>query len=153
MSFGFAVESTPYCLRQHRAIWQEHSAKDFGSAERLKRAGILYVFPPFWPERMGQKIGRRPQTQLRGVALILPVEIPANAGVVFVGTGRRRVEEYRPKILPDVADGLDGGAEFVEDVVHDEHINLGIPRPHHLSGDLASANALGGRRTAAGFGH
>ena len=94
-----------------------------------------------------------PQTQLRGVALILPVEIPAYAGIVFVGTGRRRVEEYRPKILPDVADGLDGGAELVEDVVHDEHIDLGIPRPHHLGGDLASTNALGGRRAAAGLGH
>ena len=32
-------------LRQHRTIWQEHSAKDFASYESYKRAGILYVFP------------------------------------------------------------------------------------------------------------
>ena len=56
-------------LGQHRTIWQEHSAKDFASYERDKRAGILYVFPPFIPARMGQKIGRRPQTQLCGDAL------------------------------------------------------------------------------------
>src|SRR5699024_10586811 len=34
-------------LWQHRTIWQEHSAKDFASYESYKRAGILYVFPPF----------------------------------------------------------------------------------------------------------
>ena len=58
-------------LRQHRTIWQEHSAKDFASYESYKRAGILYVFPPFITARMGQKIGRRPQTQLCGDALNL----------------------------------------------------------------------------------
>ena len=57
-------------IRQHRTIWQEHSAKDFASYESYKRAGILYVFPPFITARMGQKIGRRPQTQLCGDALI-----------------------------------------------------------------------------------
>ena len=56
-------------LGQHRTIWQEHSAKDFASYESYKRAGILYVFPPFITARMGQKIGRRPQTQLCGDAL------------------------------------------------------------------------------------
>ena len=56
-------------LRQHRTIWQEHSAKDFASYESYKRAGILYVFPPFITARMGQKIGRRPQTQLCGDAI------------------------------------------------------------------------------------
>ena len=56
-------------LGQHRTIWQEHSAKDFASYESYKRAGILYVFPPFIAARMGQKIGRRPQTQLCGAAL------------------------------------------------------------------------------------
>ena len=56
-------------IRQHRTIWQEHSAKDFASYESYKRAGILYVFPPFITARMGQKIGRRPQTQLCGAAL------------------------------------------------------------------------------------
>ena len=56
-------------LWQHRTIWQEHSAKDFASYESYKRAGILYVFPPFITARMGQKIGRRPQTQLCGDAL------------------------------------------------------------------------------------
>ena len=58
-------------FRQHRTIWQEHSAKDFASYESYKRAGILYVFPPFIAARMGQKIGRRPQTQLCGDAFIL----------------------------------------------------------------------------------
>ena len=29
-------------FRQHRTIWQEHSAKDFASYESYKRAGILY---------------------------------------------------------------------------------------------------------------
>ena len=58
-------------LGQHRTIWQEHSAKDFASYESYKRAGILYVFPPFITARMGQKIGRRPQTQLCGDALDL----------------------------------------------------------------------------------
>ena len=56
-------------LGQHRTIWQAHSAKDFASYESYKRAGILYVFPPFITARMGQKIGRRPQTQLCGDAL------------------------------------------------------------------------------------
>ena len=58
-------------LRHHRTIWQEHSAKDFASYESYKRAGILYVFPTFIAARMGQKIGRRPQTQLCGDALII----------------------------------------------------------------------------------
>ena len=57
-----------YYSRQHRTIWQEHSAKDFASYESYKRAGILYVFPPFITARMGQRIGRRPQTQLCGDA-------------------------------------------------------------------------------------
>ena len=61
----FAIKN----LWQHRTIWQEHSAKDFASYESYKRAGILYVFPPFITARMGQKIGRRPQTQLCGDAL------------------------------------------------------------------------------------
>ena len=42
-------------LRQHRTIWQEHSAKDFASYESYKRAGILYVFG--WGKRLGE--GRR----------------------------------------------------------------------------------------------
>ena len=58
-------------LGQHRTIWQEHSTKDFASYESYKRAGILYVFPLFITARMGQKIGRRPQTQLCGDALKL----------------------------------------------------------------------------------
>ena len=64
------LETALRFLRQHRTIWQEHSAKDFASYESYKRAGILYVFPPFITARMGQKIGRRPQTQLCGDALI-----------------------------------------------------------------------------------
>ena len=65
----------PFCaifyLGQHRTIWQEHSAKDFASYESYKRAGILYVFPPFITARMGRKIGRRTQTQLCGDALVV----------------------------------------------------------------------------------
>ena len=64
-----ALSQQEFYLRQHRTIWQEHSAKDFASYESYKRAGILYVFPPFITARMGQKIGRRPQTQLCGAAL------------------------------------------------------------------------------------
>ena len=56
-------------IGQHRTIWQEHSAKDFASYESYKRAGILYVFPPFITARMGQTIGRWPLTQLSGDAL------------------------------------------------------------------------------------
>ena len=63
------VCNTSIALRQHRTIWQEHSAKDFASYESYKRVGILYVFSPFITARMGQKIGRRPQTQLCGDAL------------------------------------------------------------------------------------
>ena len=66
-----------YFLGQHRTIWQEHSAKDFASYESYKRVGILYVFPPFITARMGQKIGRRPQTQLCGDALDGNVTAPA----------------------------------------------------------------------------
>ena len=66
-------------LGQHRTIWQEHSAKDFASYESYKRAGILYVFPPFITARMGQKIGRRPQTQLCGDA------IDYQSGPVYAG--------------------------------------------------------------------
>src|SRR5699024_7968583 len=65
----FAYDFFMQSLGQHRTIWQEHSAKDFASYESYKRAGILYVFPPFITARMGQKIGRRPQTQLCGDAL------------------------------------------------------------------------------------
>ena len=68
LSTEYTVEKV---LGQHRTIWQEHSAKDFASYESYKRAGILYVFPPFITARMGQKIGRRPQTQLCGDALDL----------------------------------------------------------------------------------
>src|SRR5699024_6309366 len=67
-------------LGQHRTIWQEHSAKDFASYESYKRAGILYVFPPFITARMGQKIGRRPQTQLCGDALGSKLVSPMLAG-------------------------------------------------------------------------
>ena len=67
-------------LRQHRTIWQEHSAKDFASYESYKRAGILYVFPPFITARMGQKIGRRPQTQLCGDALSSKLVLPMPTG-------------------------------------------------------------------------
>src|SRR5699024_8545009 len=68
-----------FILGQHRTSWQEHSAKDFASYESYKRAGILYVFPPFITARMGQKIGRRPQTQLCGDAL-------SNLKVFLTGT-------------------------------------------------------------------
>ena len=72
-------------LGQHRTIWQEHSAKDFASYESYKRAGILYVFPPFITARMGQKIGRRPQTQLCGDALD---EFGGISGVNYANTSR-----------------------------------------------------------------
>ena len=71
-------------LWQHRTIWQEHSAKDFASYESYKRAGILYVFPPFITARMGQKIGRRPQTQLCGDALYILALKTTNHGMKII---------------------------------------------------------------------
>src|SRR5699024_7077599 len=65
----FCLLTLSETIGQHRTIWQEHSAKDFASYESYKRAGILYVFPPFITARMRQKIGRRPQTQLCGAAI------------------------------------------------------------------------------------
>ena len=75
-------------LGQHRTIWQEHSAKDFASYESYKRAGILYVFPPFITARMGQKIGRRPQTQLCGDALEKVYHIPGEMETFSLGTAK-----------------------------------------------------------------
>ena len=80
--------ATQIFLRQHRTIWQEHSAKDFASYESYKRAGILYVFPPFITARMGQKIGRRPQTQLCGDALIVSSNILKVNNYVSIATGQ-----------------------------------------------------------------
>ena len=57
-------------LRQHRAIRQEPAARDFSSAERLENRGILGVFPVFQTARMGERPVIRPQTHLRGVALL-----------------------------------------------------------------------------------
>ena len=88
-------------LWQHRTIWQEHSAKDFASYESYKRAGILYVFPPFITARMGQKIGRRPQTQLCGDAYICYTRkcsrITGLAGVKSCGF----LDDYSDRIAPD----------------------------------------------------
>ena len=75
-------------LGQHRTIWQAHSAKDFASYESYKRAGILYVFPPFITARMGQKIGRRPQTQLCGDALEKVYHIPGEMETFSLGTAK-----------------------------------------------------------------
>ena len=75
-------------LGQHRTIWQEHSAKDFASYESYKRAEILYVFPLFITARMGQKIGRRPQTQLCGDALEKVYHIPGEKETFSLGTAK-----------------------------------------------------------------
>ena len=48
---------------------QEFSARDFGSSERVENAGILDVFPIFHTARLGQKIRRKPQLPLCGIAL------------------------------------------------------------------------------------
>ena len=48
---------------------QGDSARDFGTSESMKNAGILDVFPIFHTARLGQKIRRSPQSSLCGVAL------------------------------------------------------------------------------------
>ena len=50
---------------------QGDSARDFGTSESMKNAGILDVFPIFYTARLVQKIRRSPQSPLCGVALIL----------------------------------------------------------------------------------
>ncbi len=62
----------PSLLGHHRTIRQENSARCFGTGQRLKNAAILDVFQVFQTAILGQKIRRRPQTQLRGVALEYP---------------------------------------------------------------------------------
>jgi hypothetical protein len=57
-------------LWQHRAIRQVLSARDFVPRQGLGNAGILYVFQVFQTEGLGQKIRRKPPTQLCGVAFI-----------------------------------------------------------------------------------
>ena len=44
-------------FRQHRTIWQEDSARIFVPIQSLKNGGILYVFPIFRTEEVGQKDG------------------------------------------------------------------------------------------------
>ncbi|MCI7574639.1 MAG: hypothetical protein MSS94_07910, partial [Clostridiales bacterium] len=56
---------------QHRIMGQGDSARDFGTSESMKNAGILDVFPIFHTARLGQKIRRSPQCPLCGVALII----------------------------------------------------------------------------------
>ena len=56
-------------LRQHRIMGQELSTRDFAPGESWESAGILDVFPTFQTARVGQKIRRRPQLPLCGVAL------------------------------------------------------------------------------------
>ena len=58
-----------FVLRQHRTIWQEDSARIFAPIQSLKNGGILYVFPIFRAEEVGQKDGWGSQAQLCGVAL------------------------------------------------------------------------------------
>ena len=50
---------------------QGDSARDFGTSESMKHAGILDVFPIFHTAQLGQKIRRSPQSPLDGVALDL----------------------------------------------------------------------------------
>ena len=49
---------------------QGDSARDFGTSESTKNAGILDVFPIFRTARLGQKIRRSPQSPLCGAALV-----------------------------------------------------------------------------------
>ena len=50
-------EKASKMLRQHRIIWQEDSARIFAPIQSLKNGGILYVFPIFQTEEVGQKDG------------------------------------------------------------------------------------------------
>ena len=56
-------------LGHYRIIWQVHSARDFSPRQSLKSVGILYVFQAFQTAGLEEKIRRKPQTQLCGIAL------------------------------------------------------------------------------------
>ena len=58
-------------LRQYRIMGQVLSARDFVSSESGENGGILDVFPIFHTARLEQKIRRKPQLPLCGVALIV----------------------------------------------------------------------------------
>ena len=68
--YEIACDECDFYLRQHRIMGQGDSARDFGTSESMKNAGILDVFPFFHPARLGQKIRRSPQFPLCGAALI-----------------------------------------------------------------------------------
>ena len=61
-------------LRQYRIMEQVLSPKDFAPRESVEKAGILDVFPFFHTAQLGQKIRRKPQSPLCGVALVLLLE-------------------------------------------------------------------------------
>ena len=63
-------------LRQHRIMGQGDSARDFGTSESTKNAGILDVFPIFRTARLGQKIRRSPQLPPKRCCLNTPGRRP-----------------------------------------------------------------------------
>ena len=118
------ISDNSSCLRQHRTIWQEHSAKDFASYESYKRAGILYVFPPFITARMGQKIGRRPQTQLCGDAL----------GGMRLNQKLQKLRQEREKLQGKLQTIQGRRRQIDEEIVKLEDVEIvGIVRKLHLT--------------------
>ena len=126
----------PAKLGQHRTIWQEHSAKDFASYESYKRAGILYVFPPFITARMGQKIGRRPQTQLCGDALG-----PGITELAIIATLSGRI--YNPPLQTHAVPVSAVGAHYI---CARDHRGLRAARPGHGGMWACRPTAFGGAR-------
>ena len=75
-------------LRQYRIMEQVLSPKDFVPRESVEKAGILDVFPFFHTAQLGQKIRRKPQSPLCGVALRIDHGIMGDA---HAGSWHRQV--------------------------------------------------------------
>ena len=84
-------------LGQHRIMWQELSTRDFAPGESLESAGILDVFPTFQTARVGQKIRRRPQLPLCGVALKVDVSEIIDTRYKIKGKGTKPKNESTPR--------------------------------------------------------
>ena len=86
------------------------SPKDFVPRESVKKAGILNVFPFFHTAQLGQKIRRKPQSPLCGVALRIDRGIVGDA---HTGSWHRQVSllaqesvEKMKAVFPDIPAGV-----------------------------------------------
>ena len=96
-------------LRQYRIMEQVLSPKDFVPRESVEKAGILDVFPFFHTAQLGQKIRRKPQSPLCGVALRIDHGIVGDA---HAGSWHRQVSllaqesvEKMKAVFPDIPVG------------------------------------------------